>query len=258
MTQRSRSWCLTVNNYTDDDIETLKGLESQYLIIGDELGENNTPHLQVYVYFKNAISFNSIKKKIGKAHIEAAMGSAKANRDYCSKQKVLYESGEIPNMGKRTDLEIMKELVLDGNSNKEIIRTNVKFTPFVKHMNLIREAHEEERNWETIVKIYWGKSGTGKSRKAFEEGCVAVEYHNGFFLKYNGEDNVLFDDYEGYEFPRSLLLKLTDRYPMTINIKGGERNWKPKLIIFTSNTNPKSWSCWDSAFERRINEVIQF
>ena len=47
---------------------------------------------------------------------------------------------------------------------------------------------------------------------------------------------VLFDDIEASAcLPISLFLKLTDRYPHQVPIKGGYITWKPKVIVFTSN-----------------------
>ena len=61
---RSRSWCLTISNYTEDDIARVKGLKYKYIIIGDEIApETETPHLQIYVNMKDATPFKTLKKK---------------------------------------------------------------------------------------------------------------------------------------------------------------------------------------------------
>lgn len=84
---KSRGWCITLNNWNQDEYNSILewcGTLTQY-ILGKEVGENGTPHLQIYVYNKNAISFNSVKKAIPRGHIEKAKGTLADNLKYCSK-----------------------------------------------------------------------------------------------------------------------------------------------------------------------------
>jgi len=82
-TSKSRAWCFTLNNYTKDDIKILMSHKADY-VFQEETGEKGTPHLQGYILFANAISFNSIKDKIPRAHIEPAKNKIASIR-YCSK-----------------------------------------------------------------------------------------------------------------------------------------------------------------------------
>lgn len=88
---RARSWCFTLNNYTEEEYDFivaqwLKGFEGWY-IVGKEVGENGTPHLQGYIEFKHQTAFSTIKKFLPRAHIEKAKGSRADNYKYCSKGK---------------------------------------------------------------------------------------------------------------------------------------------------------------------------
>ena len=70
---RSRSWCLTINNWKEEDLEKLKNkVKYKYIIVGDEVGENGTPHLQVYFHLNSQAYFKTIKNKFPTAHIEPA------------------------------------------------------------------------------------------------------------------------------------------------------------------------------------------
>lgn len=86
--QRARKYCFTLNNYTQNNIDTIilyvTTQNGQY-IIGKEVGESGTPHLQGYIEFKNAISFNSLKKIMPQAHIEKTRGNKTENLNYCKK-----------------------------------------------------------------------------------------------------------------------------------------------------------------------------
>ena len=79
MAPKARSFVFTLNNYTDDEFMLIKELKYKYIVIGDEIGENGTPHLQGYVNFSSPISFNTIKKAMPRAHIETAKGNARQN-----------------------------------------------------------------------------------------------------------------------------------------------------------------------------------
>lgn len=79
---KSRAWCLTINNYTVENIEQLK--ECDEYTFQEETGTNGTQHLQCVVKFKNPRSFGGIKKLFPTAHIEKCQ-NINASINYCSK-----------------------------------------------------------------------------------------------------------------------------------------------------------------------------
>ena len=82
---RGRAWCLTINNYTDNDIKLVKDTFSRYIIGKEVAPTTNTRHLQIYGTFINARTFLSLKKVFPTAHIAKAKGSDRQNFVYCSK-----------------------------------------------------------------------------------------------------------------------------------------------------------------------------
>lgn len=85
---RSRAWQMTINNYTDEDIIALNG---EKVLLEDwawqeEIGENGTKHLQIGIKYNNARSFNTIKTKFPRAHIEKCKCWA-ALKKYCCKEE---------------------------------------------------------------------------------------------------------------------------------------------------------------------------
>ncbi len=92
---KSRSWSLTLNNWKEEEKEELiyffKTSTGCKWVIGDEVGENGTPHLQMYFRVKNAISFNTLKKLNPRLHIEKSRGTLAHNYCYCTKDSK-YES----------------------------------------------------------------------------------------------------------------------------------------------------------------------
>jgi hypothetical protein len=138
---RHRAWCLTINNYTQKDIDILnEQIECcTYIIVGDEVGSSGTPHLQCYLHFKSGKTFTSIKKKFSTAHIEDAKGSAKDNKKYCSKEgKVILEHGKPPsNIETRVSLtyqEFIDELLCQ-------LEKNPQYTGYMKSIWYARYSH---------------------------------------------------------------------------------------------------------------------
>lgn len=78
---RSRHFCFTINNYTQADIDTVKTFFEKYTFQEEQ---GSTKHLQGVGSFKNARSFNHIKKALPRAHIEVCR-DLEASIKYCSK-----------------------------------------------------------------------------------------------------------------------------------------------------------------------------
>jgi hypothetical protein len=61
MCVRYRNICFTLNNYTSQEYEALLYNDNfKYVIIGKEVGESGTPHLQGYGELKNQMRLKSI------------------------------------------------------------------------------------------------------------------------------------------------------------------------------------------------------
>lgn len=235
------NYCFTINNYTEDDITACKNLKYKYILLGNETGENNTPHLQGYVNFKNQVQFNSIKKKLPRAHIERCKGTAIQNIEYCSKQSILFEDGEKPNIqGKRTDLDIIKESISSTGKMRDVVLIATSYQS-VRMAEKILEYHERKRDWKPEVKWYYGATGTGKSRKAYEECSdpYTAGETNKWWQGYDAHEEVIIDDFRKDFIKFHELLKLLDRYPYLIECKGGSRQFLAKKIIITSPYHPE-------------------
>nr|WAE42970.1 MAG: replication associated protein [Cressdnaviricota sp.] len=85
---KSRKYCLTLNNYSileyENLIATCHTKKFKY-IIGKEIGESGTPHLQIFISKDNTIRFDTLKNINKRFHIEASKGDEIDNIGYCSK-----------------------------------------------------------------------------------------------------------------------------------------------------------------------------
>lgn len=251
--KQARNWCFTLNNYTNDEKNSLTALGTElsfnirYLIFGEEKGENETPHLQGYISFEKRKSFGVVKRLISeRAHLESAKGNPEQNKDYCSKGENIQEFGKLPaGAGARNDLVKVAEACQNGASFKEIAEDFPSATlRYSTGIIRLKQVFAKGRSAPAELWCLWGKTGTGKTRRVWEFADFDMLWvHPGdrWFDGFDGQPAVLFDDFDGSWFKITYLLKLIDRYPFTVPVKGAYVNWAPKVIYFTSNLHPKEW-----------------
>lgn len=123
--------CLTVNNYTDVDLEVCRGYVEDSdvvcMVVGKEVAPTTgTPHLQCYFRTVKPHRFSHWKKKFPGAHIELANGTDEQNIEYCSKENVLFLKNppEHTATGKKRDREEIAFQVIEeierGDTFREI------------------------------------------------------------------------------------------------------------------------------------------
>lgn len=263
----SRAWCFTLNNPTEDDWTVLNNItldQVRYLIVGDEVGEKGTPHCQGYVYFENKKSFNQVKDLLPKGvHLEKSKGSAAQNQKYCSKEQTKIELGVCPQQGKRKDIDVIRDLIRDGKRLREIVEVASSYQA-IRTAEKIFEHKENKRHWPTEVYWYHGPTGSGKSRKAFEVAPDA--WISGESLKwwqgYDGHEDVILDDFRADSCKLHTLLRILDRYPYTVEVKGGSRQLLAKRIFITTPKCPQEtyYNCDENIAQllRRITKIEKF
>lgn len=246
MATRSRSvnYCFTVNNYTDEDIQKLKKMTFVYLVIGFEIGDKKTPHIQGFIHYKNPRDFNSVRKDM-KWHIEKCKGTAQQNIDYCKKDGVFEEYGIAPiNKGKRNDLNDIKARILGGENIGAVARTcdnyqQIKYAETLsKYISVVLTYHKKEIYW------LWGNSGCGKTKFAASECDISDTWISGKNLKwfdgYFGQKDVIIDDFRSDFCPFNEILRILDGYPLRVENKGGSCMFTPKRIFITSCYSPEN------------------
>lgn len=267
MNTRSRSWCYTCNNYTDDDISTLEDVASitTYLCYGKEVAPTTkTKHIQGYLHFENAKSFSKVQKLLPKgSHIEVAKGNPLENKDYCSKEGDFKEFGTLPTQGKRNDILEIKEQITAGGGMDKIIEIASNYQS-LKTAELLLKYKESKRNWKPHVVWIYGESGRGKTRHVYDECPDVYRKSNStgkWWEGYDAHENVLIDDLKDNSCQMySTLLELLDRYDTRVESKGGSRQFLARKIYVTSISHPKDlFFQFGDAKEllRRIDEIIE-
>jgi len=259
---QGKYWVFTLNNYTDEEYISIKDFKWKYLIIGREVGEQGTPHLQGYAEYSPNIRIERLKKINNRAHWEKRRGTAAQAADYCKKEGNFEEWGEIskPEPGRRTDIEEIREMVAAGRGMKEIVDVATSFQSLRFAEKLI-SYKEAKRSWKPYVVWLHGPTGCGKTRRAMEE---AVDpWISGKNLKwwegYDAHEHVIIDDFRADFCTFHELLRILDRYPYTVEVKGGSRQLLARKIWVTSCYKP------DQVYQtredigqllRRIDQVI--
>lgn len=268
MVQQAKHWAFTLNNYTEEEYEAIINQEgTAYVIVGKETSKEGTPHIQGHAYFQRKVSARKAKSFLGnRCHIEVARNPA-ASIEYCRKDGDYLEIGNAPiKQGKRTDLDTVKALIDGGASINEISQSHFKlWCRYHKCFEQYANQLGATRNNAPEVIIYWGPTGTGKTRRVYEEATDLWRYPGSsgsvWFDGYVSQRHVLFDEFDGSYFKLTYLLQLLDRYPIQVPVKGGFRNWKPERIYITSNIDPQLWyaNAADAHFralQRRITAVV--
>jgi len=238
---RSRDWCLT--DYTLDEKKMIKSFDGfKYYVFGRETCPDTLrKHLQMYVYYNSQITFKSMKKKFPKAHIELAKGTPLQASDYCKKDNDFVESGTLPlPQGKRTDIDEVRKILKETNSMKSVVEVSNSYQA-VKMAEQILKYCEAPRTWKPRVEWFYGPTGTGKSKEAYEilgNECYTCMSTGRWFDGYDGHHMVLIDDMRKDFMKFHELLRLLDRYAMRIETKGGTRQFRAKMIIITSCYHP--------------------
>jgi len=272
---RARHWVFTLNNYTQSQIDSLLNVFAQddspisYLCYGKEVGDSGTPHLQGYISFRVKRGFAFAKRLFNSgAHLEVSRGTPSEAIAYCEKDGDFVEYGERPSgKGSRSDLDAVQLAIQNGATLTDIAEqffgTFCRYERGINHYLAMRQLPRSE---PPHVRVLWGVSGSGKTREAYSGLEVSAVYsHPGgqWFDGFHGQRRAIFDDFGGSEFKLTYLLKILDRYPMLVQVKGGHVNWNPSEIVMTSNYHPKEWypNAKDEhvkALLRRINEVVHY
>lgn len=242
---KHREYFFTWNNYEEDDYEYVKSYietETRYGLLCREIAPTTgTKHLHFYFYFDTQKAFNAMKKKFPKANIKAAKGSAQQNKVYISKtDKDFFEYGEPPMQGKRTDISEILTSVQSGETMRQII-PKARSLQSIKVAEVCMKYFEKKRDFKPTVYWYYGQTGTGKTRAAYEQFPDAYEKksESRWWDGYDAHEDVIIDDFRSSHIDFVEMLKLLDRYPCKVEIKGGFRQFLAKNIVITAPVSPQ-------------------
>ena len=193
-------------------------------IIGFEIGEQGTHHIQGVVQFKQQKTFDTLRKYFRNNHIEPII-DLKASIDYCKKSNDYMEFGRITGQGQRTDLEEFTQAILDGYSDMELlIEFPSQVQRYLNNIDKIRQivlAEYYQKNLRHNLKVIFvsGNPGVGKTRYIYQrhkiEDIYRVCSYENPFDNYKTQKVLVLDEYNN-QLNVQLLLNILDIYPLLL------------------------------------------
>ena len=280
MSKRVLSWRFTHNDFNTTpyyDLSTMAYLQYQI----ERAPVTNHLHLEGFVKFHTVRTLNGAKEllRINGAHMEpVSTASEETAKEYTEKdEESTAPTGKHPEwrdkglrvggtpvyrygtytaprgQGSRSDLDALKRKLEEGSSLPTIFKEHTHEA--LRYSSAIRFWHgalQGKRSFEPgeRPKAYFliGHSGAGKSRaaRAYFPDAPVISFSNGgsslWFDGYSGEETAIFDDFRGSsDIPFSLIKRIIDWYPLTVQTKGSSVQWRAKTMIFTSTLEPSQW-----------------
>lgn len=241
--------------------------ECQYIRGQLEQGkESNYIHWQILVAFKKKIRLGGVKSLFGdKCHAEPSRSKAATEyvwKDDTAITATRFELGKI-------------KLKRNCSDDWEAIRDNAKcgrmddipadvYVRYYRSLKNIATDHLQPVEKERNVFVFWGKTGTGKSRRAWREAGLDAypkDPRCKFWDGYRSHSHVVIDEFRG-AIDIAHLLRWFDRYPVIVEVKGGSVVFVADSIWITSNLHPRDWypgvdTLTMDALLRRLN-ITQF
>jgi len=247
----TQRFCFTLNNYESEEEITLRArivAKCKYGIIGREVGENGTRHLQGYCITNRTYTFAQFKEDIGneRMHVEKAAGDSQSNRRYCGKDGDVWEHGRCPGKEGRANRDeiskTFKRNMDEGGSLCQFMECEPGAVMFHGHTllrNYFSITKPRERSGVTC-KWYYGPTGVGKSRRAHAEypNAYVKESRSKWWNGYELELEVIIDDFAPKCIDMNYLLRWFDYYKCNVETKGGMMPLYAEKFIVTSNFSP--------------------
>lgn len=219
-----------------DNIAYVKGQEET----GTESGYH---HIQVLVVFKTGVRLSAVRR-VFPGHWESSRSTA-ANA-YVWKEDTRvpdtqFEVGALPiRRNEKKDWDAIRRQAQEGNL--QAIPPDI----YIRCYNSLRRIssdHAKCAPMERTCYVYWGRTGTGKSRRAWDEAgmeAYAKDPQTKWWDGYQGEQHVVIDEFRG-SISISHILRWLDRYPVRVECKGSSMPFVSSKIWITSNLDPRNW-----------------
>lgn len=204
------------------------------------ISAEGTNHVHAVFEDVKTMRFSAVQNLFPGMHIEPTKGNKKQVEDYINKRGKFEEKGEVivarvthgeirGAQGKRSDLDLIAELIEEGLTPKEIYDVDFGYRKYAK---MIQQGFFDKKQKGTPLRKdmtnYWhlGESGSGKSfvytQLAEQYGRDSVymvtDYEGGGFDTYNAEPIIFLDEFRG-QMPFHKLLHILGEYPVPIHAR---------------------------------------
>lgn len=260
-------WLLTIpedGSFSPDNYD----LPERVAYVKGQLEQGNETgyrHYQVLVVLRRKGTLSTIQDLFG-TRIHAELSRSSAANDYVWKEDTRigepFEFGTLPfKRNNAKDWEQIWNYAKEGNLDR--IPADVR----IQCYRTLRTIRSDFAIPEPMVRrcfVFCGRTGTGKSRRAWEEASLSAypkDPRTKFWDGYRDQENVVIDEFRG-SIDISHMLRWLDRYPCLVEIKGSSTILVARNIWITSNVHPRYWypdldGPTTDALMRRL-EIIEF
>jgi len=210
-----------------------------------ELGDGGFRHYQLFFVVRPKASLAAVKQLWDPYIGHWELTRSEAAESYVWKEETRiddpFEFGKRPfKRNSETDWALVRSAAVEGDLASIPDDIFVRF-----YGNLCRIACDHVQPLERVrtCVVFWGPTGTGKSRRAWAEAgshCYSKDPRTKFWCGYGSQCNVIIDEFRG-AIDISHILRWTDRYPVRVEVKGSSKPLMADKIWFTSNLHPKDW-----------------
>lgn len=216
--------------------------------------------MQILVIFKTAVRLSAVRKSF-EGHFEPTRSEAASEYVWKEATRIAntqFELGVLPmRRNSPTDWETIRKDAQEGNLSA--IPPDV-YVRCYNQLKRICADNVQPVAMERTCFVFWGRTATGKSRRAWDEAGMEAyckDPQTKWWDGYSGQQHVVVDEFRG-AISISHLLRWLDRYPVRVECKGGSMALRCTKIWITSNLDPRNWypdldAATVSALLRRLN-----
>lgn len=243
---KSRSYFFTFWEENKEVYEFIEewGSGVAYIIVGGiEKTKNGKEHRHGCIWYDNPRSFNKMKEKYPKTHIERCR-SIKKSQIYSCKDagEVLIEKGTPP---RGIDIQFMSKrdiIELDPRCHKSLLEAKNKMESIDRMNEMLNEARKGDVKKSYVCYIQ-GSTGKGKTKTAIKmaideyknEDISFVSFENGFMNAVNESAKCLIlMEFRPSDIKADRFLEFLDRYGCEMNTKGSHCFIRPEKIYICS------------------------
>lgn len=222
-------------------------------------------HFQGYVVLRTSQRFNWVQQRIP-GHLFGCNGSEPENVTYCTKHSTRYDGPWFfpsEQAFSRTEAQGSSgryfEALRRGQRPRVLaLQAEEAFGYYIRNQRALDEVYEEvvhrwrPRGQPPTVIVLCGAPGIGKSRlahqlaerfrsllgydKYYSRTCLDRYFHG-----YNCEEIAILDEFDPAIIPHRMFNSLCDRYPTSVPVFYGMRQWCAEIIIVCTNIHVVRW-----------------
>lgn len=268
--KKYRAFCMAIFDF--DKVKFNEDTMKYFCYAPETCPTTGRSHWQAYVYFKNPKTISAAAKAMG-CGVEVAYGSPKQNKQYIEgpyekdgkkkdRNPEFQEYGDFPSQGARNDLIELQDSLKGSKRTVDDILDNdpYMFHLYGRTLERMEAMYRPTNIYYKKPEVVWlyGPTGTGKTLRAIQAGCVPIQYKDGFYTNWGNARKVVFDEFRG-QIPYAEMLNICDGYhnAYRLNIKNGYKFVDFDVIYVCSPLPPEG--CYPRQLEKadNINQLLR-